>query len=155
MTATPARTTLVFAGLLCALAGCSTVREANRPDPVKLAQFHAGDHRLDVLGKIGAPMVAAQKDEQNSCDIYRMYTHGASGLRKGAVVAGKAVADLATLGLFEVVATPAEANMLHTVSFCYSKDNRLVSLSDAGKELLIPPATPTRKILPATSTNKP
>lgn len=156
MTSTPMRPlmTVVFAGLLSGLAGCSTVMEANRPDPVRLSQFHAGDRRFDVLGKIGAPMVAAQKDDEKSCDVYRIYTHGASGLRKGAVAAGEAVADVATLGLFEVIATPTEAatkNKLHTVAFCYSKEERLVSLSDSGKELLIPASAAIAKQSTATS----
>lgn len=144
--------TLAFAGMISGLAGCSTVMEANRPDPVRMSQFHAGDRRFDVLGQIGAPVTAAQKDSESTCDIYRMYTHGASGARKGAVVAGEAVADVATLGLFEVIATPAEAatkNKLHTVAFCYSKDERLVSISDAGKELLAASAPAGKQPAPA------
>ena len=143
--------TLAFAGIFSGLAGCSTVMEANRPDPVRMSEFHAGDRRFDILGKIGAPVTAAQ-DKENSCDIYRLYTHGASGARKGAVVAGEAVADVATLGLFEVIATPAEAATkykLHTVAFCYSKDERLVSVSEAGKELLAASAPVGKQPAPA------
>jgi hypothetical protein len=109
------------------------------------------------MGKIGAPVTAAKKDDEKNCDTYRLYTHGASGLRKGAVVAGEAVADVATLGLFEVIATPTEAatkNKLHTVAFCYSKEERLVSLSDAGKELLIPASTATTKTPMSAATTK-
>lgn len=130
--------TLVFAGLLSGLAGCSTIMEATRQDPVSLNQFHLGDRRFNVLGTIGAPVIASQKDDDKSCDIYRISIRGPSSLRKSAVAAGEAVADLATLGLFEVVAAPAELatrNKLHTVAFCYAND-RLVSIHDAGKELV-------------------
>jgi hypothetical protein len=119
---------------LLSLSACSTVMEANRPDPVDLSQFVIGEPRLNVVAEIGAP-IASEKDGKNSCDVYKLYTDGPSGAGKGAIAAGEAVADVFTLGLAEVVLTPAEAatsSDKHTVIFCYSPSNKLVStnLSD-------------------------
>ena len=57
-----------------------------------------------------------------------------TGVGKGAIAAGEAVGDVLTLGLSEVVFTPIEGgtrNARHTVTFCYDKDNKLVSLNDS------------------------
>lgn len=116
------------------LAGCSTVMEANRPAAVNLHKFSVGEQRFDVLATIGAP-IASDKDGANSCDLYKIYTHGTSAVGKGAIVAGEAAADVFTLGLFEVISTSGEAatkSKIHTVIFCYSTENRLLYAKDNG-----------------------
>ena len=57
---------------------------------------------------------------------------GAAG--KGAIAATEAVADVLTWGLAEVITTPAEAatkNSKHTVVFCYSPKEKLISVKEA------------------------
>jgi hypothetical protein len=108
--------------------------EASRPDPVRLDKFVVGEARFDVLAQLGAPIVAREKKGDQTCDIYKLYTHGPGAVGKGVIVAGEAVADVFTAGLFEVVATPGEAatkNKLHAVVFCYSADDKLVSYSES------------------------
>lgn len=110
------------------LASCSPVLEATRPDPVDLSQFTIGENRLNVLAEIGSP-ISTTKNRDNSCDIYKLYTDGPSGGEKGAIAAGEALADIATLGLAELISTPAEAatrSNKHIVIFCYDRDNKLV-----------------------------
>jgi hypothetical protein len=116
------------------LGGCSTVMEANRPDPVNLAQFAPGMRRVDVVGKLG-PAASTVQDGANSCDVYRLYTRGVGRVGKAGIIVGEAAADVFTLGLAEVVTTSGEAatkNKLHTVMMCYSADNTLASVSDDG-----------------------
>ena len=116
------------------VAGCSTVMEANRPPPVNLAKYSAGEKRMDVIATLGAPKTSV-KDGDNSCDVYELYTSGNSKAQKTAVILGEAGADLFTAGLFELVATPAEAatkSKPHTVLMCYSNDN-LISVKDEGR----------------------
>jgi hypothetical protein len=51
-----------------------------------------------------------------------------------AITAGEAVADVFTLGLAEVIFTPAQAateDDKHTVVFCYSPDNKLASVNQS------------------------
>ena len=134
-----------------ALCGCSTVMEANRPTSVSIKEYKYSDKRFDVVSKLGAPL-ASEKQDSQSCDLYKLYTHGHSGAAKGAIVAGSAVADVLTLGLFEVVGTSAQAaskSKLHNVMFCYDQDNRLVALKNDGVDVDIrsaapPPAAPSQ-----------
>ena len=124
---------LCIAAILFSLLGCSPVMEANRPDPVDMSQFVIGEKRMNVLADIGSP-VATTKDGKNSCDIYKLYTEGHSAAGKGAIAAGEAVADVFTLGLAEVIFTPAEGatqDSKHAVIFCYSPDDKLVSLNQS------------------------
>jgi hypothetical protein len=120
---------LAFLALLCS---CAPVMEATRPDPVDLSQFVPGENRLNVIAEVGNPL-ATEKDGKQSCDVYKLFTHGPEAAGKGAIAAGEAVADVFTLGLTEVVFTPAEAatrNSKHTVIFCY-ENNKLVSVKES------------------------
>jgi hypothetical protein len=107
--------------------------EANRPDPVDMSQFVIGEKRMKVLTSIGSPL-STTKDGGNSCDIYKLYTEGHSAAGKGAIAAGEAVADVFTLGLAEVIFTPAQAatkDEKHAVVFCYAPDDTLVSINQS------------------------
>jgi hypothetical protein len=125
----------LMGGLLaaCLLSGCSVVMEASRPSPVDTSQFVVGEPRLQVVEALGAP-AATVKDNGQSCDVYKLYTHGPGGAGKGAIAATEAVADVFTLGLAEVITTPAEGatrNEKHTVTMCYGEDEKLVSQNES------------------------
>ena len=118
------------------ISGCSPVMEATRPTPVDTSQFAVGERRVQVVESIGAP-TANVKDRYQSCDVYKLYTRGPGGLCEGVIAASEGAADVVTLGLAEVLFTPLEAgtrNAKHTVTFCYGKDDKLVSLNDAPPE---------------------
>jgi hypothetical protein len=135
-------------GAALALGGCSTVMEANRPQAVNLKKFTIGEKRIDIIAQLGSP-TGSEKDGERSCDVYSIYIHGVNGAGKGAIIVGEAAADVFTAGLFEVIATPAEAaskNKKHTVLFCYSSANALDLIRTDGKQYLPPP---DRKTTPA------
>lgn len=120
----------ILPALLC---GCAPVMEATRPDPVDISQFIVGENRIKILSDIGSP-VASTPEGKNSCDIYKLYTRGPGAVGKGAIAVTEAVADVLTLGLTEIVFTPAEGatrNSKHTVIFCYSPDNKLASVNES------------------------
>jgi hypothetical protein len=107
--------------------------EASRPDPVNLKNFTVGEKKINVVSEIGSP-VASAPDGSDSCDIYKLYTHGPEAAGKGAIAAGEILADIFTIGLAEVVFTPVEAatkNSKHTVLFCYDQDAKLVSVKES------------------------
>jgi hypothetical protein len=107
------------------LFGCSPVMEATRPNPVDIAQLAVGESRAEAEAELGPP-VSTITDWGKSCDIYKLYTHGLNGVEKGAIAVGEAAADVFTLGLAEVVLTPAEAatqNERHVVMLCYANDS--------------------------------
>jgi hypothetical protein len=113
--------------------------EANRPDPVNLQQFSVGERRFDVMSKLGPPQ-ASEMDGIDSCDMYKLVTHGVSRAGKAAIMIGEAAADVYTLGLAEIVATPAEGatkNIPHNVVFCYSEQKTLDSITEAGPKGLV------------------
>src|SRR5215469_1224564 len=116
---------------------CSVVMEATRPDPVSLNQFAVGEDRNLIVEQLGAPVVAGVKEGADSCDLYKLYTRGPGTAGKAAIAVGEAAADVLTLGLTEVVLTPAEGvtrNSLHSVSFCYGPDNKLVAMRESQSE---------------------
>jgi hypothetical protein len=109
--------------------------EANRPAPVNLDSYAVGAKRIEVIGRLGSP-TSTQADGDRYCDVYRLYTKSLNRTQKGVIIVGEATADILTGGLFEVVAAPAEAATRakqHTVLFCYSNDNVLVSVTDEGR----------------------
>jgi hypothetical protein len=132
------------------LTACSTVMEANRPNGVKLSTYHLAEQRVDVVSTMGAPQ-SSVKDGDRSCDVYSVYTSRTNGAQKAAVILGEGAADLFTAGLFEIVATPAQAASKpgrHTVLMCYGEDNGLVGVKDNGETVVGAPVatqpTPTR-----------
>jgi len=136
----------LFAMLAFSAAGCSTYLEATRPDPVDLDKFKPGEQRIDVIAQVGTPS-SSLKDQDKSCDVYQLYTHGPGRWGKAGIALGEAAADVFTLGLAEAVTTPAEAatrNKLHTVLFCYAADDKLafVRESEAGTGAAAAPANP-------------
>jgi hypothetical protein len=107
--------------------------EAQRPDPVDMSKFSVGESRLNIVSEVGPPE-STLKEGENSCDVYRLYTKGPSTIGKGAIAVTETLADVATLGLAEIVLTPTEAatkNSKHTVVFCYSPENKLVFVRQA------------------------
>jgi hypothetical protein len=146
------------------LGACSTVMEANRPAAVNINKYGLGEKRLDVMSKLGAP-VSTVRDGANSCDVYQLYTKGTSKAGKVGIIFTEAAADVFTLGLAEVVATPTEAatkSHTHTVLICYDADEKLVSMRDEGKtvqENPIPvstaPENGPQPVLPAPSVPHP
>jgi hypothetical protein len=130
--------------------------EANRPQAVNLHKFAVGDKRIDIIAKVGSP-TSTEKDGDKSCDVYRIYTHGVNRAGKGAIIVGEAAADLFTVGLFEVVATPTEAATKakqHTVLFCYSDQATLQLIRDDGKQFL-PPLDDKKATAVASDASKP
>lgn len=73
---------------LLGMTACSTGMEANRPVPVDLSQFHAGDSRFNVVSVVGAPE-GSMNDTAGPCDIYSLYTTGLGGFGKGVITGAK------------------------------------------------------------------
>ncbi|TAL99691.1 MAG: hypothetical protein EPN70_24510 [Paraburkholderia sp.] len=125
---------LGLAAVALCFSGCAPIMEANRPNPVDLDRFVVGQTtRINVIAQVGGP-TATEQDQGNSCDVYKLYTHGPGGAGKGAIAAGEAVADVFTLGLAEIIFTPTEAatkNAKHTVLFCYGSDGKLASVRES------------------------
>src|SRR5438309_1150086 len=66
--------------------GCSVVMESTRPTPVDTSQFVVGESHLQIVEVLGAPTATIKQGDQ-SCDVYKLYTHGPGGVGKGAIAA--------------------------------------------------------------------
>jgi hypothetical protein len=97
---------LVMVVTVCWLSGCSAYMAANQPGPKDLSLFTKGTPRAKLIAEFGSPINTEIKEGVRR-DIFK-FTHGyAAGVRAGRAILHGA-ADVVTLGLWEVVGTPAE-----------------------------------------------
>ncbi len=96
---------VVMVGILF-LEGCSVFMAAKQPDKKNVDLFKVGIPRHVLLAEFGAPVTSEIK-EGKKCEIFSFVQGYAKG-SKVARAAGHAIADVFTLGLWEVVGTPTE-----------------------------------------------
>lgn len=98
----------VFAMLVVAamLSGCGVYMAAKQPDKKNIDLFRVGTPRAMLLAEFGLPVVAEEKDGKKY-EIYKFVDGYSTGAKAGRAVFHGA-ADLVTLGLWEIVATPTE-----------------------------------------------
>ena len=115
---------LIFACLMNS--GCAVYMAANQPGKKDLGALTVGMPRQSVIADLGAPVFTEEKDGEKS-DIFR-FKQGYSGGTKAVRAAAHGVADVFTLGLWEVVGTPAEAVMSGkdmAIKVTYDKEEKL------------------------------
>ena len=95
--------------MLCTLVlpACSVYMAATQPDKKDLGILIIGTSRIVVLEELGAPIDTSVKDGQKT-DVFRFH-EGSDGGWKIGRAGFHAVADVFTLGLWEIVGTPMEA----------------------------------------------
>jgi hypothetical protein len=99
------RLMVVVAGILF-LEGCSVVMAVKQPDKKNADLFKVGTPRSILVAEFGAPVTSEVK-EGKKCEIFT-FMQGYSKGSKVARAAWHGVADVFTLGLWEVVGTPTE-----------------------------------------------
>jgi outer membrane protein assembly factor BamE (lipoprotein component of BamABCDE complex) len=94
---------------LCAcllLSSCAVVKATNQPDRKDLSVLRPGTDRARVIAELGKPVHSETKNGHKS-DIFN-FVQGYSKTNKTLRALGHGVADVYTLGLWEVVGTPIE-----------------------------------------------
>ena len=95
--------------LLVGLTGCSVAMSASRSsykgDP---AMIQVGADRSIIESTFGPPNLTASLGEGKTKAIYKIDPDAHTSGAKGAAVVGHLVADVLTLGLWEIVGTPLE-----------------------------------------------
>ena len=95
--------------LLVALTGCSVAMSASRSsykgDP---AMIQVGADRSIIESTFGPPNMTASLGEGKTKAIYKIDPDAHTAGAKGVAVVGHLVADVLTLGLWEIVGTPLE-----------------------------------------------
>jgi hypothetical protein len=87
--------------------GCSVFMAATQPDLKNVDLFKVGISRGMLLAEFGAPIQSEIKDGHRT-DIFRFVQGYSTGAKTGRAVF-HGVADVFTLGLWEVIGTPTEA----------------------------------------------
>ena len=120
--------------------GCSVYMAAKQPEKKNMTVLSEGTPRGHVIAELGSPIHSEQTSD-GKMDIYKFV----QGYSKGAK-AGRAlfhgVADVATLGLWEVIGTPVEGiadGTEVTVEVHYDKDDRVSTVKSLSGESEVEP----------------
>jgi hypothetical protein len=88
--------------------GCSVYMAGNQPTKVDVASLESGGMSRElVIARLGVPVSSTKHEDGSRTDIYEFYAGSAKGWKVGRATFN-AVADVFTLGLWEVIATPTE-----------------------------------------------
>lgn len=98
--------------IACFSSGCAVFMAAHQPGKRDLNVLTVGMPRNAVISEFGAP-IHTEVENGKKADIFK-FTQGYSKGVKAVRAVGHGVADVFTLGLWEVVGTPAEATLSGT-----------------------------------------
>lgn len=89
------------------LSGCGVYMAAHQPDAKNVDLFAVGTPRAALVAEFGVPTSSEVRDDRKY-EIFKFVNGYSSGAKAGRAVFHGA-ADVMTLGLWEVVATPTES----------------------------------------------
>lgn len=93
--------------IVCVLVtGCSVFMAAKQPDLKNEELFKVGTPRSALLAEFGNPISSEIKDGKK-CEIYKFIQGYSTGAKAGRAIF-HGVADVLTLGIWEVIGTPTE-----------------------------------------------
>ena len=117
--------------MIClSFSGCAVVMAARQPGYKDINSLRTGDPRADVIAILGSPTASETDAQGNKVDVFQ-FKQGYSTGAKAARSFGHGVADVLTLGIWEVVGTPTEAvfsGKETAVKVTYDKDNKVKEL---------------------------
>ena len=125
---------LVLLISLCA-GGCSVYMAANQPERKNLDVLQKGRMRSEVLAEMGQPLATEIRDGQR-VDVFSFKQGQDEAFNFGRAV-GHGVADVLTLGIWEVAGTPTEmALKAKRISFevTYDASDRVTQSVQIGRE---------------------
>ena len=115
--------------VVLAMSGCAVVLAAKQPDAKDLSVLNPGTPRSMVVGELGPPVWSGERDGAK-VDVFA-FVDGYSKATKAARAFFHGAADFFTLGLWEVVGTPAEAIFTGSkmkVEIVYDSHDQVVSV---------------------------
>lgn len=117
--------------------GCGVYMAFTQPPPVDTAALEAGGVTRDlVIERLGAPKSSTKNADGTREDIFEFYEGSSTGWKVGRGIFHLA-ADLFTVALWEIVATPTEYAVRGdklTARGDFDKTDRLVSFKILGRE---------------------
>jgi hypothetical protein len=120
---------LLFALIQSALTSCSVVMAAKQPGKKNLGLIAQGTTRSVVMAELGGPIDSRQKGK-NLVEVYKFTQGYSAGVRAGRALF-HAAADVFTLALWELAATPIEGiaagtEMVYEVE--YDEDLKVIAV---------------------------
>jgi len=97
---------LVILMLTCFICSCSVYMAANQPAKKDMTVLKEGIHQSLVRAELGQPVWSGEEDGC-PCDLYKFKQGYSKGSKAGRAIF-HGLADIFTLGLWEVVGTPVE-----------------------------------------------
>ncbi|SOD17698.1 Beta-barrel assembly machine subunit BamE [Nitrosomonas ureae] len=106
--------------LFILISGCAVFMAAKQPDAKNIDLFRVGIPRSMLLAEFGLPMASEVRDGKKT-EIFKFVQGYSAGAKAGRAVF-HGVADVLTIGLWEVVGTPTEGvfngnEMVYEVSY--------------------------------------
>ncbi|MBP8006208.1 MAG: hypothetical protein KAZ18_04855 [Acinetobacter sp.] len=92
--------------ILLSLQGCAAVMASNQPHKKNLAVLDVGKHRNHVISELGAPVVSETLNGERK-EIYT-FQQGYSKAARISRTMWHTTADIATIGLWEIIGSPTE-----------------------------------------------
>ena len=115
---------------------CSVYLAASQPAKVDIAALQAGGMSRDtVISRIGAPVSSTKNADGTRFDVYVFYEGSATGWKIGRATFNL-LADIATLALWEAIATPTEMAIKGsevTARADYDKNDRVTMFKILGR----------------------
>jgi outer membrane protein assembly factor BamE (lipoprotein component of BamABCDE complex) len=134
----------VLALLSIFIAGCSVVMATQQPSRKDFSVLSKGVDRSRVVAELGSPLTTDVKDGKRK-DVFFVKQGYSTGAKAGRAIF-HGVADVFTLGLWEVVGTPVEAVASGTdvkVAVFYDSRDKVESIETySGKEKIDEGAVP-------------
>ncbi len=122
--------------LLVFVTGCSVVMATQQPSRMDFSVLSEGVDRSRVIAELGSPLTTEVKDGKRT-DVFSVRQGYSTGAKVGRALF-HGVADVFTLGLWEVVGTPVEAIASGTivkVGVNYDKNDKVEDIiTYSGKE---------------------
>lgn len=130
--------TVLFIGATSlATSGCGVYMAFTQPPPVDTAALESGGLSRDVvIERLGAPKSSTKNSNGTRQDVFEFYEGSATGWKIGRGVFHLA-ADIFTLALWEIVATPTEFAVRGdkiTAQADFDNTDRLVTFRVLGRE---------------------
>jgi hypothetical protein len=101
------KTIILSCLILVITSGCAVFMAANQPDEKDVSLFRTGTPRNLLLAEFGMPAASEIRDDKRY-DVFQFIQGYSTGAKVGRA-AFHGVADVLTIGLWEIVGTPAEA----------------------------------------------
>jgi hypothetical protein len=123
---------------------CSIFMQAERPLHKNVSVLEPGNDRTQVLQELGLPEQNYPTNEGGQVDVYKIAITSETKASKAGWSALHVVADLLTLFLWELIATPIESATqpeVRTYVVTYGRDNKIQRVSSYGER--VPFALPT------------